>query len=217
MKAATLVAMIAIAATIPATSSLAEARKPDFSTRIQAFMPRNTDDWETGGGIDFQTRFWSSENFGTALCVGFDTWTVKSEYSEESDASGTTTTSIYGNMSMIPIGISALYRNNIAEKVSLVFEAGVRYIFTQSNINAEITTADANGTSYSKDTISTDSTFAGLVGVSVETEMIEGMVLQLGFSYQFDLTRPRETFTGEDLGVTSFNSAMINVGLAWAF
>lgn len=217
MKTAALAVMIAVVAAMPATNSLADARKPDFSTRLQAFMPRNTDDWDAGGGADFQARFWSSENFGTALCVGFNSWTVKSEFSEDSNASGTTTTSIYGSMGMIPVGISVLYRNNIAEKVALVFDVGVRYIFTQSNINAEITAEDANGTSYFKDTISTDNTFTGLIGISVESEMMDGMTLQLGFGYQFDLTKPRETFTGNDMGATSFNSAMLNVGLAWAF
>lgn len=217
MKASRIVAAIAMMAVVPALTAFAEPRKPDVMTRFQAFMPQTSEDWETGGGIELQARFWSSESFGTALCLGFDSWTAKSEYSESSDEFGTTTTSIYGNVGMIPVGVSVLYRNNVSGRVAMVFEAGVRYVFTESNINAEIATSDSTGTSYQKDKIETDSIFIGLVGVGVETELMDGMSMQLGFGYQFDLTKPHETFGGEDMGTTSFNSPMVNIGLTWAF
>lgn len=217
MKTAGLVAVIAAVAVLPAMSALAEMPKPDTLVRIQAFMPERTEDWDTGGGVELQARFWSSDSFGTALCLGFNSWTATSEFSESSDDIGSINTSIYGDVTRIPVGVSALYRRNMSGRTVLVFEAGVRYVFTRSDIYAETVTEDAGGTSYLKDKILTDNAFVGILGLNVETEMIDGMSLHLGFGYQFDLTRSHETFRGEDMGTTSFNSPMVNVGVTWMF
>ena len=217
MKAARLVMMFAMIAAMPAVNALAEASNPDILTRMQIFVPQRTEDWDAGSGVELQARFWSSKSFGTALSLGFDSWAAKSEFSDTSDAQGTMTTSIYGNMTVIPVGVSALYRNNVSEKVALVFEAGVRYLFLKSNINADVVTDDASGTSHFKDKITTDNVFAAVFGVSVESAITDTMSFHLGVGYQLGLTEPHETFSGEDMGTTSFNSPIVDVGVTWAF
>lgn len=217
MKATRLVCAMAMVAAIPAVTALAEPRKPDVVTRIQEYMPQRSEDWENGSIVELQARFWSSESFGTALSIGFGSWSAKSEFSETSDDLGYMATSIYGDVNVIPVGVSALYRNVVSDRVAIVFEAGVRYLFTESNINAEITTDDGNGAAYQKDRILTDDGFVGLIGVNLENEIMDGVRFHIGFAYQFDLSDSHETFGGQDMGITSFDSPMVNIGLTWAF
>ena len=217
MKLVKCLAVAATAALCAMPVMAEEAPAPDFAARINCFLPQNSEDWDSAGNFEMQARFWSSPTFGTALCVGMGSWVARNEYSESSDDSGSMSTSIYGDATVIPIGVSLLYRNTISGRVALTFEAGVRYIYTRSNLNAEISSEDANGTSLTRDLIYIDNPFVGVVGVTIENTMADGLSLVWGLGYQFDLTNPRETFMGDEMGSTSFNSAMINVGLTWEF
>ncbi|MEI6970133.1 MAG: hypothetical protein WCL44_01330 [bacterium] len=217
MKTAKAVLTAALVAAMPAITATAEVPKPDVVTRLQVFMPQRAEDWDGGSGVELQARFWANESFATALSIGFASWTAKSEFSEASDEAGYMSTFISGDVDITPVGVSAIYRNNVSDRVAIVFEMGLRYLFMESNISAEITTDDGYDTSYLKDRILTDSAFVGLLGVNLENEIVDGIRFHLGVGYQFDITETRETFGGQDMGTTSLDSPMVNVGLTWAF
>jgi len=220
MKTVRVLAVSVAAAVCICTSSFADGfgnLKADTAVRLRAFMPQQEEDWDSAIGAEIQARFWSDGNIGVALSLGIDTWQARNEYSEQSDDVGTIASSIYGSMTLLPVGASVLFRNQVGSGLAVILEAGVRYVFTDSNLNAEITYTDASGETFSRDRIYCDRPFLGVVGVTLEGAMSEDISFHLGLGYQFDLTRPHETFMGEDAGVTSFTSPMVNLGLSWSF
>jgi len=127
------IAMICTSATAVDSTNL----KPDAAVRFNAFMPSQEEDWDGATGVEAQARFWSDSNFGIALSAGIDSWRARKEYSEQSDDAGTIASSIYGNMTLLPVGASLLIRNHAGNRLTVILEAGVRYVFTDSGINAE--------------------------------------------------------------------------------
>ena len=194
-----------------------ELQRPDIVVRFRSVLPRNSQDWNTSNGGEIQARFWRQDGFGTALSLGIDSWSARNERTQQSDASGASETSIFGTAKLVPIGVSLLYRNAVADRVAVVFETGLKYAFADSGIHAEVTLTENGQVHATRDTILTDSTVLWDIGVSIEGELEENISLLLGLGYQTDLSSPRETFRGEDIGSTSFQAAIVRFGVRWTF
>jgi len=188
-----------------------------MSVEAQFLLPQDSDNWTGSYGLQAKARFWQKGNFGTALCIGLQSWQAKSEYTEESDENETVSSTVYGNMTLLPIGASLLYRNAVAEDVCMTMEAGIRYAFTDSNLNVEIAKSAADGTSYQKEKILSDSPLLGILGLSFDASLDDDLTVLFGFAYQFDLSHPRESFMGGDMGPVSYKSPMVSIGLSWKF
>ena len=189
----------------------------DFVIRFGAIAPASEQDWEGGVQVDAQCRFWQNEHVGVAMSVGSDVWHAREEYSESGDASYAMVTSVSGDTTLIPMGVSLLYRIPISRDVQWVLEGGLRYVFVNSSIIASVDYVDAGGDYYMEDTIRTKNFAQGVVGLSLEGSVKEPLRFVAGVSYQFDLTEPLETFDGEDLGATCFDAVVFKIGFSADF
>ncbi|MBN1672750.1 MAG: hypothetical protein JXR37_17030 [Kiritimatiellae bacterium] len=210
-----LLALIAAVSTaLTATADVWESRD-DVLLKFQGLSPAESEDWDSGAGLELQGRFWSGEDAGVALAVGLYSWRATSDFVEESDDYGYAALTIDGDASLVPVGISGLYKAPLGESVSLIFEAGVRYVFVDSKVSADIYYEDYYGTDCLKEDIEIDDFFMGVLGLSLEAQLDSGFFLQAGLGYQFDLGSPNESFLGEDIGPTRFNAGSVHLGCAW--
>ncbi len=195
----------------------ARTPQPDIMFRMRGYLPSRVEDWEAASSVDIQARFWANNSLGTAFSIGFGTWTAMSEYVEEEDEYGYLASSIYGNMTTIPVGISALFRSRVTREVAVVLEAGFRYVLATSNIRSEMAYDDGVESGYIGGIINTDDALLAVVGVNVQTTVGPGVSVECGLGYQFDLLEPRESFLGEDVGSTSLRAVSVNLGCSWQF
>ena len=189
----------------------------DVAIRIGAIAPTSEQDWDGGVQIEGQCRFWQDEHVGVALSVGMDQWHAREEYAESGDASYAMVTLVSGDTTLIPIGVSLLYRMPISMHAQWVLEGGVRYVFVDSSVVASLDYVDGAGGYYLEDTIRAENFAQGVVGLSLEGSIDEPLRFMVGVSYQFDLTEPIETFDGEDLGATCFDAVVFKIGFSADF
>jgi hypothetical protein len=93
--------------------------------------PTRDMDWDSGGGVDIQGRFWKNENFGFALTGVFETWDAVSETSEVEGSDSYYYTAISGDASVTSFGASVLYRSDPTDEVRLIIDLGLRYALAQ--------------------------------------------------------------------------------------
>lgn len=184
--------------------------------RFRGSGPVENDEWETAAGVEFQARFWGG-NVGIAFAGGVATWDAVSEFVEDFDADSYYSSSIEGSATLVPVGVSLLTRGHIGPNLSLVLEGGARYVFVDSSIDSAAYLEDGNGVVFSDDRIDIENAWLGIAGVSLEADMSEAVSFHAGLEYQFDLTRPRETYLGEDIGETSLSAVSAVLGVAIRF
>ena len=183
----------------------------------RAISPDKEEDWTSAGGVEAQLRFWQDESVAVALALGVDRWKAVHEFSDGIDELGYYAVDIDGTATLVPIGVSLVHRSTISEEASVTFDAGVRYVLVDSNIDVATTEEDEFGLITYIDPVTIDNSWLGVVGVTVEGALDEDVWVFAGLSYQFDLTDPGETFLGDSIGETSFQGPAFRLGLNWKF
>lgn len=191
--------------------------KTEMAFKVNSLLPSDKESWDSAANVEIQARFWGDNQLGAAVSIGFGTWVAQGEYFEEEDEVGFYSSAIYGNVSEVPIGLSALFRTRINPTVSLIFEAGLRYVFISSGINVEIAEGDETGSSCRVERIDMDNAVQGVVGLGIEGSIDDSIVIFGGLDCRFDLVESHERFLGEDLGPTSLRAVSANIGVAWSF
>ena len=189
----------------------------ELAVRGRFLSPDKTVDWDSAAGIDLQARFWQDSRIGIGLSLGFESWDAESELSEEEDEYGYFGMDIGGRADLMPIGLSVLLRPGLSDRVSLTLEGGLRYVFVESDITADVAVEDAFGAAFFSDVVDIDDAFLGVVGADLEIFLGDGVSLLMGLGYQFDLSDPSESFLGDDIGETSFTATSVNAGLSFRF
>ena len=198
-------------------SAVGEETSEGLAVVVRGLNPQESADWRSAGGVEVQARFWNDDAFGVAVAAGFESWQAETEFFEEQDSYGYFGTWIAGDASLVPVGISLLCRAEITEQVSLVFDGGLRYVFVDSGIHADVETDDGDGWVYSRDRVEIDDFLAGVVGMSLDAAVADGVSLFAGLGYQFGLTDAHEQYLGADIGSTSFQASSFHCGMAWEF
>jgi hypothetical protein len=187
--------------------------KSDIMVRFGAVVPACEQDWDGGAQTEVECRFWQDEHVGMAVSVGSGLWQARDEYEESYDGVSVLATSVSGDLSLIPIGVSLLYRMPVSRYVCWILEGGLRYVFVDSSVMVRVDYLEDGGGYYLEDTIRTQNFVQGMVGLSLEGSIAEPLRLIGSVGYQFDLTDPTERFGGEELGTTSFDGLMFGIGL----
>jgi len=193
------------------------AANAELAARVHGLCPVEDRDWSAGAAVELQARHWNSENMGVACSLGFGTMTAVDELIEENDAFGSLSVAVGGETALVPVGLSALLRGGLGPDIALVAEAGLRYVFIDSAVIANVTAEDAHEIAYVSEEIQIDDTVLAVIGFTLTAGLAEGVTLEAGVGYQVDMRKPHEWFLGEDVGPTSFQAASGHFGLAWAF
>jgi hypothetical protein len=203
-----------------ATGALADA---EVVMRLKSITPSETDDWDSAGGTELQLRLWNSKSICVAATVGYETWNAVEEYVDETDGDDEYRSSVSGSCSVLPIGLSMLYRHPIDDPggrepgAYFLLEAGIRYGMVDSDIYSEVTHINGNESTLYADTIEIDDVLLASISATLELRLSPDTALEFGVSYQKDLSAPTESWLNEPIGSTSFHGASSHVGLSFAF
>lgn len=123
--------------------------------------------------------------------------------------------SIDGDVTLIPLGGSILFRPVNDDKIALTIEAGVRYVIVDSQAEVEIAAVDFFGDLVAaKDTIDIDDGVVGVIGANIEGKISEQVSLLAGLGYQFDLKKGDAKWMGEDFAENELKALLARVGIA---
>lgn len=181
---------------------------------FRSLAPTRDMDWERGGGIELQARFWHKGHVGVALVGASDTWDAKTSVSEMDSGSSYAYTAISGDAAITSIGASILYRSGSSDDVRLLIDLGFRYVTVNSALYAEAAYDGPGGPSYSYDKIEIGNTLLFVAGASLEFDIMQDVSLVVGLGYQVDVNKPEEKYLGESLGDTDLGAVTFGVGLS---
>lgn len=147
--------------------------------------------YDYAAGVDFQYRNWYWDPVGFALGVGLSSWQVK----DGSFTIGRTEAlDLGGELLAIPVGPSIIYKMADFADGNLTAEAGVRYVFTQSNVHYRRETTEERAN------LDLEEGSIALLGLDYEHVFYSGASFFVGAGYQVDIDSG--TIQVSDLGST---------------
>lgn len=212
MRKATLAAMLV---TVSVVSVFADQpkRESDIGLNATYYKPGKDDRYGNGYGADAQMRFWHNQSVGLALSIGAASWQVDEQEEIVSDGFTAVGMSIDGDVTLIPLGGSLLFKPVNDDKISLSLEAGLRYVIVDSGVDAEVAAANATGALVAmKDTVEIDDGVVGVLGANIEGRVSKTTSLFAGIGYQFDIVKGDATFAGEDIGENELKALIVRAG-----
>src|SRR5690606_1706775 len=147
------------------------------------------DDYKNGVGAELQYRRWLNNEFGFAIAVGAAKWKVEEAYLGIGNSRRREYYGLEGDITMFPVGGSALYKPVEDGKLSAWLEAGVRYVVVVSSYNMWAGIETRRDSVYIEDDFDIKDGVIGLLGANIEAEVVQNLWIVCGAGYQFDLIK----------------------------
>lgn len=186
----------------------------DFVGTVGYYMPGDDDSYDTGYGAEVQARFWLQSNVGLALAVGWASWNVNGGEESMTEDGITASANLGGDIRLLPMGGSVLFRPVNNSQMALTIEAGVRYVIVDSQTDMEASASDSKGHSvYFNEGVDIGDGFVGVIGANIEGKISKKVSVLGGIGYQFDITKGDVEWIDEDLGDSALRAFIAKVGL----
>jgi len=196
----------------------AAAGEWEFVGAVDNFFPSDDlwDGYALGG--ELRAVYWTDARWGIALAAGYTKWDVDDNTTALSDI---VTTELSGDISYIPVGASLLARlgTENASRLTFLLEAGVRYMFCDSNADITRTTIrELDPPLVENEQLDCDDGIVARLAGGVEWALSDSYRparLFVTGGYQFDLDQGEATEniwgTSADLELNAF---FVEIGLA---
>lgn len=222
MRARILIGAVLVAALVSGLSANAEDG-PQWSFGGIYLSPEKDEDWDKGVGAEVVAVFWKSETFGIALAGGLQQWTPN----EDIFSYGETlpnglgygfASQLDGEAMLFPVGASGLWKTQIGKDAKLIFEAGIRYVFVQSDVEVKYAEAISGpgGTIVSEGKVDNDidDGVIGLVAVDLQIPLSDKVLGFVGGGFQFDISKGGQKIGGEDIDYDNeLKAAFLRAGI----
>jgi len=156
---------------------------PDIGIAPQVVIPGagDYDLYEVGTAAELQFRDWPNNPWGYALAIGYGIWTTDKDASRP----GLNLYDYSGELEIVPFGVSALYRAYSDESLSVILDAGVRYIITDSKIKARYALDDSN----QKYPVDIDDSILARFAIGTDYQVDSDMIWSLLLGYYYDIEK----------------------------
>lgn len=187
----------------------------DFVGTVGYYMPGDDDNYDTGAGFEVQGRFWLHPQVGLALAIGGAQWGVNGGEEQDQVEGVDVSSSLDGDVTLLPIGASVLFRPVNNPKLALTFEVGARYVMVDSQVEGAIYASDrGSGRSiYIKEDLDIGDGFVGVMGANIEGKISNKVSVLGGIGYQFDITKGDVKWVDEDLGDSELRAFIAKLGV----
>lgn len=213
-RAITLVVITCLLAALPSYAQ-EDQKNIEFMGTLQSYVFNQHYDYNPGYGAEAQIRFWPGESLSFAFTSGISFFNID-QLIATSDDPIKIEVAKEGTLLFFPIGGSILLSQNSNQNAEFIFEAGVRYVFVNSNLEKVTTTTDSRTVTIDRIEYDIGNGIIGLVSANVVTELSQKLSLSLGLGYQFDISKGNEIvciFPGEH----ELSSFLIRAGLITDF
>ncbi|HBA86161.1 MAG TPA: hypothetical protein DCZ95_18925 [Verrucomicrobia bacterium] len=188
-------------------------------------------------GASAKLIYWLHKNFGLALAAGVQKWDAKDELRvDPAEDWGSGFAFIYGekysgDAKMFPLGGSVVAKFELAKKLNLSLEGGLRYVMISSDVSLETMGALVD-TWYDNEIVDSvkldydvdmDNGFIGLLAADLDYEIVRNTSLFVGGGYQIDISKSTPTITlrnGENVDLEEDNALkgfFVRAGAAYLF
>lgn len=164
--------------------------------------------YEGGFGLDVQYRNWVSDPFGFGFSLGWAEWDADPD---STDVGGSVLGDFDGSVTLIPLGVSGLYKLADFTDWRLTLEAGLKYVMTRSDISA---TRAVTGET---DDIEIGDGVVAVVGADYERSLGNEWSWFAGAAYQFDLQKGDIEVDHGELRSNELQAFFIRAGAKRAF
>jgi hypothetical protein len=132
MKKLIIAVLAILLAVFSATAGEGGTASSEFSLAPQLFIPGSSryELYDIGYGVETQYRYWFFEPFGVAFSLGLANFEIDSGSDDFAPIAVDG-----GSMFLVPIGPSALFRIVDLDVWTLTFEAGIRYVLVNSDLD----------------------------------------------------------------------------------
>jgi opacity protein-like surface antigen len=183
--------------------------------RIQGIYTSPSDDWDNSYGGEAQYIYWDTMAWGIGFSIGTAKWDVSEDFLSLRSVSGIG--GMEGDVSMLPMGVSILYRTPVNEKIAITFEGGAKYVLLSSNIKANAVVTNGQNTIPVGGELDMDNAFTGILGADVDYDITQDVSLFAGAGYQFDIQKGTVNWTGAELGDAELKGTVVKGGISFKF
>jgi hypothetical protein len=187
-----------------------------LSGTLHFYKPKG-DDYKNGVGAELQFRRWVNNKFGFAVAAGAAKWKVEEGYFIDKTSSRLEYAGVDGDITIFPVGGSALYKPVDDGKIRVLIEAGVRYVVVDSSYSLWAGIETRRDSVYIEDDFDIKDGVIGLLGANIEAEVAHNLWIVCGAGYQFDLVKGDMKWFGENAGKHRLKSIAGKVGLSLQF
>ncbi len=185
----------------------------EWSLAVQYAQPSSSDFWDTGIGGEAQYRAWPWNDWGWAISGGYASWDSAPPV-VPFPAEGYNP-SMEGSATLYSLGASMVRRTLLDDGDVFRFEAGLRYIFFESDVVAKFNYENHYGQpTHLQVPVNVDDHLAAVVNFLYEMRIDEDWSWFFGLGYQLDLTG-----TDTDWALETFDTAAdglrAQLGLTW--
>jgi len=191
-------------------------------------VPGQDDDWDKGVGATARLSFWQNSALGYALVIGAQKWDVNDEIYSSGGSLGYGigygyAAGLEGDATMVPLGVSGMYKVPFSPMTSLNLEGGLRYVIINSNV--KFIQAGVLGDSYGNRLtavrsydVEYENGIVGVINAYFNMEISKGFRLFAGVGYQFDLVKGKVEASGLNINYENeLKAFQASAGVAWDF
>lgn len=200
---------------------------PQLRISLDYLLPKDDDVWDDAVGATAQLLFGQSGNAALALSIGVQEWSANEDVYGGWTYVGSgiyygVDTGLKGDATMVPFGLSAIFKSELGEGVNLVLEGGVRYVFVDSSVTVDATEWAMNiygqsvAQGYSWD-VDIDDGFVGLLAADLDFDLGLQSSLFAGIGYQFDISKGDVEFRGARIGENELQAFLLRAGFSFGF
>mgnify|MGYP001362371433 CR=1 FL=1 len=203
-------------------------KSAEFMVSGDFVVPGQDDDWDKGVGATARLSFWQNSALGYALVIGAQKWDVNDEIYSSGGSLGYGigygyAAGLEGDATMVPLGVSGMYKVPFSPMTSLNLEGGLRYVIINSNV--KFIQAGVLGDSYGNRLtavrsydVEYENGIVGVINAYFNMEISKGFRLFAGVGYQFDLVKGKVEASGLNINYENeLKAFQASAGVAWDF
>ena len=208
-------AVLAVALLVMGSTVLAQTEVPAgylnevrASVRFVMIGDGDFDLYDPGFGGELQYRNWGYDPIGWAVSVGVEQFKANSD---SSDLGVPSIGDYDGDLMLIPVGASLLYKLMDTPDWTIALEGGLRYVVADSSIDFQ-RTGEAR-----RENLDVDDSVIAVIGADLERRVSEGAALFLGVGYNVDVVQGEIAIPGDTLKDNELHGAFVRLGARVAF
>ena len=190
----------------------------DLSLQGLYAQPKNSDLFSDGIGAEVQWRSWYTETMAFALSAGGMMYGANDDEYIRTGSGGAAGAQASGEVSVIPLGASVIFRSPTPEGITTHLELGLRNLLVDSGIDLARVGVDAGGQAHADlATLEFNDAVTGLGRVEFSHPVGESTSLVGGVGYQIDLVKSDISYLGSRAGEAEWAGVYFSAGvhIAW--
>ncbi|MFO7534451.1 MAG: hypothetical protein R6X19_01985 [Kiritimatiellia bacterium] len=170
--------------------------------------------YDESWGAEVQLRFWMDEVFGLAIAGGYAEWNLNDDIGEDTDIGDLFDFERDGDVALIPVGASLLFRPVHTERLCLVLEGGVRYVFVDDDVDQDALTP---GLAVIRNKVDIDDGLVAIAMAQLQLNLTDAIFLIAGAGYQWDIEKGDVDVGGVKVAENELESFVAQAGLGIRF